>query len=154
MDKGKQVKETPWLNNGKECNAKFIHWVLKVAAWYKKERMASEWLHHYMQTIKMQVEHKGPISIDFRSEKQLIPVIFSHGYTATRLFYTVVGREMASHGYIVFLIDHHDGSCPYTKKITDEVTFDFNSHITDQVGLAKMNQTRVDEVRDLITAIG
>lgn len=26
-------------------------------------------------------------------------------------------RELASQGYIVFALDHHDGSCNYTEKV-------------------------------------
>lgn len=34
---------------------------------------------------------------------------------ASRMFYTTVCRELASHGYIVFSPDHHDGSNHYTE---------------------------------------
>ena len=35
---------------------------------------------------------------------------------ASRMLYTVVCRELASHGYIVFAPDHHDGSNHYTEQ--------------------------------------
>ena len=40
-----------------------------------------------------------------------------------------VCREIASHGYIVFNIDMHDGSCRYTeKKDGTPVIFDFDKN--------------------------
>ena len=52
------------------------------------------------------------LSPDFDGfENSLVPIIFSHGLQAARYFHFGVGKELASHGYIVFLIDHSDGSC-------------------------------------------
>ena len=48
--------------------------------------------------------------VDELSNVPLIPIIFSHGLTGNRTFYQLMGQEFASHGYIVFMIDHHDGS--------------------------------------------
>ena len=42
-------------------------------------------------------------------------MIFSHGYVAAANWYTCYIKEFVSHGYIVFSIDHHDGSCGYTQ---------------------------------------
>ena len=40
----------------------------------------------------------------------------SHGLMASRMLYTTVCRELASHGYVVFAPDHHDGSNHYTEE--------------------------------------
>ena len=45
----------------------------------------------------------------------MIPIVFSHGLTASRSLYTTHCRELAACGYIVFALDHHDGSCHYTE---------------------------------------
>ena len=45
--------------------------------------------------------------------KKMVPVIFSHGLMANRYSYANVCREMASHGCIVYGLDHHDGSASY-----------------------------------------
>merc|ERR1719391_45394 len=37
-------------------------------------------------------------------------IVFSHGYTATRLAYSTLLTEIASHGYYVAAIEHGDGS--------------------------------------------
>ena len=53
---------------------------------------------------------------DYKSgSKKLIPIVFSHGLTASRFIYQVYAQELASNGYIVFIPDHIDGSCVYTK---------------------------------------
>lgn len=45
---------------------------------------------------------------------KIVPIIMSHGLTVTRHFYTALCAELASHGYIVLALDHHDGSCCHT----------------------------------------
>ena len=50
--------------------------------------------------------------------KKIIPIIVSHGLTLSRNFYSTMCIELASHGYMVFAIDHHDGSCCYTENAT------------------------------------
>ena len=51
----------------------------------------------------------------------------SHGLYASRTIYTTVCRELASHGYIVFAIDHHDGSNHYTEDQNGEpIKFDLS----------------------------
>lgn len=46
---------------------------------------------------------------------ELIPIIISHGLTASRSLYSSLCSELASFGYIVFALDHHDGTCCYTE---------------------------------------
>ena len=47
--------------------------------------------------------------------KPLIPIIFSHGYSAISQFYSCILKDLASHGYLVFAINHRDGSAMFTK---------------------------------------
>lgn len=42
-------------------------------------------------------------------------MLYSHGLTSCRTFQSGSCRDYASHGYIVFSIDHHDGTCNYSK---------------------------------------
>ena len=59
---------------------------------------------------------RGSLAKEFAEGKtKLIPVIFSHGMRASRLMYQGVGQELASNGYIVFLIDHTDQSVVYSE---------------------------------------
>lgn len=46
---------------------------------------------------------------------KLQPIIFSHGLYSVSHEYSCHLSELASHGYIVFAINHHDGSCLFTK---------------------------------------
>jgi predicted dienelactone hydrolase len=55
------------------------------------------------------------INIDEVNGKKLVPVIFTHGNGGQVKNSSGHCREMASHGYIVFGIDHNDGSCAYTE---------------------------------------
>ena len=48
--------------------------------------------------------------------KGLIPIIMSHGITANRCLYQTICIELASFGYMVLAIDHHDGSGTYSEK--------------------------------------
>lgn len=48
--------------------------------------------------------------VDELSAAPLIPIILSHGLTGNRTIYQLNGQELASHGYIVFMMDHLDGS--------------------------------------------
>ena len=48
-------------------------------------------------------------------EAKLVPMIFSHGTASQAASYSLHQIEMASHGYIVFGIDHDDGSNLYTE---------------------------------------
>jgi cephalosporin-C deacetylase-like acetyl esterase len=47
---------------------------------------------------------------------KLIPIIFSHGFLGNATSVSRHCLELASHGYIVFSMDHMDGSCGYTEK--------------------------------------
>ena len=56
-----------------------------------------------------EVLERGTLAKEFaEGKKKLIPVIFSHGMRASRMMYQGVGQELASNGYICFLIDHTD----------------------------------------------
>lgn len=46
-------------------------------------------------------------------KKKLIPLIFCHGISSNRTMHSGLCKDMASHGYIVFALDHEDESCTY-----------------------------------------
>ena len=41
----------------------------------------------------------------------LTPVIYSHAKASSRNLYSGTCKDLASHGFIVFSIDHKDGTC-------------------------------------------
>jgi hypothetical protein len=49
-------------------------------------------------------------------KKKLIPLIYCHGLKCNRTAQSGNCRDFASNGYIVFSLDHFDGTCYYTKK--------------------------------------
>ena len=63
-------------------------------------------LYYQWKHLTVDVEVEGPLAEDFASgSKKLIPIMFSHGMLASRCAYTVTNRELASNGYIVFVMD-------------------------------------------------
>ena len=44
----------------------------------------------------------------------LRPIIFSHGLSGDKSFYTAVCLALAAHGYLVIAINHQDKSCFHT----------------------------------------
>lgn len=44
----------------------------------------------------------------------MIPVIFSHGLGANRTILSGICKDLASHGYLVFIMDHKDKTSSYT----------------------------------------
>lgn len=45
-----------------------------------------------------------------KSEKRYPVVIFSHGLAGNRFLYSTICGELASHGYVVFAVEHADGT--------------------------------------------
>ena len=59
------------------------------------------------------------------SPLKLTPIIFSHALRMDNAHYSRHCIELASHGYIVFALNHNDGSCNYTETLNgDPVYFD------------------------------
>ena len=64
----------------------------------------------------MDVCENGELTSQFEEgHKKLIPLIFLHGISSNRSMNTGTCKDLASHGYIVFTMDHEDGTCSYTK---------------------------------------
>ena len=81
------------------------------------------------------------------NDNKLTPIIFSHGLTGNNYNYSGCHRELASHGYIIFSIDHLDGSCNYTRDGADkEFTFDDEPNLLDHKVRKDQLKTRVEEI--------
>ena len=79
----------------------------------------------------MEVVYDGEVDADFY-EKPIIPIIYSHGYSANRTFQSSTCKDFASHGYIVFTMDHRDKSSSYIKdKDGKELYFSNENQIED-----------------------
>ena len=56
-----------------------------------------------------------------------MPIVLSHGMTVSKAFYTILCSELASHGYVVFALDHHDGSCAFTTDAKGEKFYQYDT---------------------------
>ena len=56
------------------------------------------------------------ISNRFRTEdgEAIRPILFSHGLSSAKCFYSGFCHKMAANGYLVIAMNHQDGSCFYT----------------------------------------
>jgi hypothetical protein len=66
-------------------------------------------------------------AISPKCSSKIVPIVLSHGLTAGRCLYSMLCQELAAHGYIVFAMDHHDGSCSYTEDSTGKQKFVFDT---------------------------
>ena len=74
----------------------------------------------FVERVRMLTVEDGPLAKVFCSDneaerKPLVPMLYSHGLTSCRTFQSGSCRDFASNGYIVFSIDHHDGTCNYSR---------------------------------------
>ena len=70
--------------------------------------------------------------------------------------YSTIARELASHGYLVFIMDHHDGSCVFTMDESKECFWGFDKTVKDFFDYETMNtkvKTRETEINELINTI-
>ena len=84
------------------------------------------------------------------SFKSIVPIVFSHGLTDARENYSVTAMELASHGYMVFLLDHHDGSCRYTENADNTKQWWFDTSSKDEKDFHLKVKKREQEVKELI----
>ena len=63
----------------------------------------------------------------------------------------MIAMELASHGYMVFLLDHHDGSCRYTESSTKTaIKFNESAPPICYDDMHPRMKQREQEVKDLI----
>lgn len=78
-------------------------------------------LFKYFKEERIQALNNHPMHTDFADNKQkLRPVLFSPGLVFGRTGYSGICRELASHGMMVYAIDHTDNSCPFYEDVTQE----------------------------------
>ena len=84
---------------------------------YGREDHLPMFFFRYLKGIKMDTWENGDISKDFTKYNVLTPVIFSHGMSGNRNWNSGTCRDLASHGFIVFSIDHRDRTSNYVETI-------------------------------------
>lgn len=105
-----KLNNTPWLRNG----SKTLLGIAKAGHDYGTEDHPSMLFFRHMRKINMDTVYFGDISKDFtETSRPLIPIIFSHGMCSNRTMHSGTCRDLASHGYIVFALDHNDRTSSY-----------------------------------------
>ena len=64
----------------------------------------------------MDIMLEGEIASRFREGQERIrPIIYSHGLASVYTDYTGIAKDIASHGLLVIMLNHQDGSCAFTE---------------------------------------
>jgi len=122
-------RNTHWLRYGNSS----LTGLAKATADIGSDKHLPPWFYQYLKKIKMNTVQNGTLAADFWKgsdspitesllkhsaesyPKKLIPIVFLHGLAGSRTTQSGSCRDLASHGYIVFSIDHHDGTAYYSK---------------------------------------
>ena len=111
-------RNTKWMRNGYCTQAGMAE---ATAPWGKVYH-AHPFTLKYFERIYLDCVQDGELAADFANKgddnekyKLLIPVINCHGLTCHRTASSGFCRDLASNGYIVFSLDHHDGTCSYSR---------------------------------------
>ena len=104
---------TEWFRHGD----KTLLGIAKASLPYGNTRHPPLFFFRFMRKIVMDtVLDVGHVDSDFH-RKSLIPIIFCHGLSSNRTMHSGTARDFASHGYIVFSLDHKDESASYYENI-------------------------------------
>lgn len=82
---------------------------------------------NFFSDLKIEAVHNAVFDMNAAAlnhdNMKLSPIIFSHGLVMSSADYSRHNLELASHGYIVFSMNHNDGSCSYTEKSDGTAVF-------------------------------
>ncbi|KAE8900634.1 hypothetical protein PF005_g22570 [Phytophthora fragariae] len=119
------------------------------------------WLFHNMSNAQLAALQDAPVASAPASSGGWPVVVFSHGLAGSLELYSYVNQQLASHGHVVVVLNHCDGSAcvcspepgriEYYQQITPEVRDD-----VDGAGFRFRNgqlQQRVSEVRAVLDAV-
>mmetsp|Transcript_3855 Transcript_3855/g.2582 ORF Transcript_3855/g.2582 Transcript_3855/m.2582 type:complete len:117 (+) Transcript_3855:450-800(+) len=86
------------------------------SAAYGTNKHAPKWQFELFDRVYMDVARGGQLADDFtRYGKPLIPIVYCHGLSSNRTMQSGSCRDLASHGYIVYIMDFGDNSCYYSE---------------------------------------
>jgi hypothetical protein len=108
---GMKGRNSYWLRSGYKSRAGLA----KATASWGTEDNVNPWFFKYLDDVKMDTVQDGILSKVFK-ERALVPMIYCHGLTSCRTLQSVSCRDFASHGFMVFSLDHHDGTCSYSRR--------------------------------------
>lgn len=99
---------TKWLRNGDHT----LLGIAKASAEYGSDDHISIHIFRHLRKIMMDIVFNGELDGDFY-ERPLTPIIYCHGLCSNRTMHSGTARDFASHGYIVFAMDHKDSTSSY-----------------------------------------
>ena len=97
-----------WLRHGD----KTLRGIAKASVPYGIENHPPMPFFRYFRKVKMDTVQDGEIDKDF-TLRPIIPIVFCHGLSSNRTMHCGTSKDLASHGYIVFVLDHKDESSSY-----------------------------------------
>lgn len=105
----------------------------------------------FFKNIYMDVVHNGDIASNLK-QKALIPIIMSHGLSSNRTMHSGTCKDLASHGYVVFIMDHKDGTSSYWESSDGKINSYYDNSVTlyDEKSRRKQISIRVSEITSLI----
>jgi hypothetical protein len=108
-----------------------------------------------MLEVRMDVITNGNMSSLFTTpDSSIIPIIFSHGNSAHRHMSYGLCKDLASYGYMVFALDHNDGSNSCSKlKDGTTLLFDAEQKLFDYEMKSRQIIIREKEIKALIDEI-
>ena len=102
-----------------------------------------------IMNYRLRAINDAELHSDFKDgSKKMTPVIISHGSKFNRTSHASIAYYLASYGWIVYWIDHTDGSCTYYQNCTLNPPFDIyfeEYHIEDhEISYQKFIQLQME----------
>lgn len=143
-------RNTKWLRHGD----KTLAGLARAADRYSRKGKGGHvplWSIRFFKNVVMNTLTNGELQEDFNSQP-LIPIVCSHSHSANRTMHTGIYRDFASHGYIVFVLDHRDESCSYVESRDGKNGIYFNNyHVLHDMEFRRPQiQIRIKETKALI----
>ncbi|CDW85051.1 platelet-activating factor acetylhydrolase [Stylonychia lemnae] len=98
-----------WLRDGD----KTLLGIAKASGSYGSDKHVSIQVFRHLRKVMMNVVQNGEIDVDFYN-KPIIPLVYCHGLSSNRTMHSGTCKDLASSGYMVFILDHKDGTSSYT----------------------------------------
>ncbi|TNV72750.1 hypothetical protein FGO68_gene10341 [Halteria grandinella] len=142
-----KFRDSPFLPHGHKT-MRGLSLLAKLPTWL------GPWLLRYYYNINLDVFVEAPLASRFNG-KPLIPIFFSHSLGAFSNMFSRLHRDLARHGYIVFTINHLDGTCTHAVDKDDkDIYFGARTNLTDHKELrGKQLRIRENELRQLIQEV-
>ena len=115
----KPGRNTLWLRNGD----KTLLGLARAAdghTWAGKGSHMPLPIMRFLRKVKMDTLTNGELDSSFITDsdindRKITPIIFSHSLSSNRTMFSGICLDFASHGFMVFVMDHKDGSSSYTE---------------------------------------